>query len=352
MATSGTVGQTVIDVTTIIEHAVRRCGVKATTITAEQQLSARENLFLILSDLSNRGVSLWCVQKTVIGLLANQTAFALPVGTVDVLNANYRTTTRLTGTATASAGTAANAFDGDLSTACTQVATGGYIALDTGSAQVVNTLGINANSVATLTLALQSSSDGVTWATVATLPATTTAVGQWNWFDIDPTASARYWRILETGSGILNLNEVYFGNTPYEITMYKMSRDDYTNLPNKNFAATRIFQFWFDKQAIQPRVWLWPNATSVFDQLVFWTQMQMQDIGAYSNTVNVPQRWLESIIFLLAHRVSLELPIKEVPPDRIKYLEDQAEKHLRQAEDGETDGAPIRWAPNLTPYTA
>ena len=35
--TSGTVGQTIIDVTSMIEHAVRRCGVMASVITAEQQ---------------------------------------------------------------------------------------------------------------------------------------------------------------------------------------------------------------------------------------------------------------------------------------------------------------------------
>ena len=65
--TSGRVGSTIIDVMTMIEHATRRCGVSAANLTAEQIQSARENLFLILSNLATRGLSLWCVTKLTLG---------------------------------------------------------------------------------------------------------------------------------------------------------------------------------------------------------------------------------------------------------------------------------------------
>ena len=98
MTTSGTVGATYVDVTNLVEHAYRRCGKLASTISSELQLSARENLFFLLSDLANRGLSLWCVEKQVLGINSNQIQFPLRQGTVDVMTALYRTKTDLTGT--------------------------------------------------------------------------------------------------------------------------------------------------------------------------------------------------------------------------------------------------------------
>src|SRR5512143_3599593 len=90
MATSGTVGSTVIDVTTVIEHAVRRCGVPVASLPAESLVSTQENLYLLLTNLANRGINLWCVQKQVLALIPNQKVYNMPVGTVDLLRANYR----------------------------------------------------------------------------------------------------------------------------------------------------------------------------------------------------------------------------------------------------------------------
>src|ERR1035437_7703159 len=116
MTTSGTVGQTIVDTTTFIEHAFRRCGKLATTISSELQLSARENLYFLLSDLANRGLSLWCVQKSILGVNANQNSYPLPIGVVDVNNALYRTKTDLTGSTISGSG-----WQGQDRTTATQV---------------------------------------------------------------------------------------------------------------------------------------------------------------------------------------------------------------------------------------
>jgi hypothetical protein len=52
---------------------LRRC-------PGEQQLAARQSLYILTADLANRGLSLWCVAKQVLGMNANQTVFDLPVG--------------------------------------------------------------------------------------------------------------------------------------------------------------------------------------------------------------------------------------------------------------------------------
>jgi len=65
--------------------------------------------------------------------------------------------------------------------------------------------------------------------------------------------------------------------------------------------------------------------------------------------LEVPQRWYEATIMMLAHRMSLELP--GVPLERVSYLEAQAEKYLALAEAEERDKSPIYFAPNISVYT-
>ena len=136
--------------------------------------------------------------------------------------------------------------------------------------------------------------------------------------------------------------------------MAKLSNDDYVALPNKTFSVpvgSKSLQFWFDKQTA-PRIWIWPASQGSVDQIVVWGQKHIQDVGALTNTLDVPQRWLESIILLLACRCAVELPTGELPPGRLEYLEAKSAEHLAQAEDGESDGAPIRLSPNIQGYTA
>lgn len=331
MATSGTVGSTVVDATLILEHAFRRCGASAPSISAEQQLSAKENLFFLLSDLANRGISLWCVQKNVLGVALNQTVYNLPIGTVDVLNAMYRTATF--------AGTPASATSTTWSTDA-----------GTGNTPAVSTIGVVSATAQALNLVVDTSSDNVSWTPLYTVPEFTTVANLTYWFDVEPTTTAQYWRVRETVLPSLTLLSAQFGYNTSEILMAPLNRDDYNNYPNKNFPG-RPLEYWYDKQYLVPRIWLWPVPDDVTAQIVVWNQRQIQDVGSLTNSLEVPQRWFESIIFLLASRIAMELPPASLPPGRIEMLMAMAEKHLLQAEDGEQDGAPIRINPGISCYT-
>ena len=81
MATSQTVGRTSVSVTSLVEHAFRRCGKLASTISGELQMSAKENLFFLLTDLANRGLSLFCQKKTVLQTIADNVTSAAALTT-------------------------------------------------------------------------------------------------------------------------------------------------------------------------------------------------------------------------------------------------------------------------------
>ena len=356
MATSGTVGTTVINVQQLIDHGARRCGKLAEELTAEQQVSARESLFFLLSRLINIGIQYWAINKKVIGLQANKYIYDLPLGSVDVLNALYRRMNRPTpnstgGYTTSAGGVIANAFDSDVDTICTQTSANGNIAINFGTSNPIyaGSIGILPGVSGTFNVLIEYSEDGSTWSTLYDPGETVWVNNEWLWYDIDPGQNVQYYRIRVTGGNTLSVREFYVGNNSTEITMARLNRDDYTNLPNKNFTANQPFQFWFDRTIPQPKIYLWPVPSDPFVQMTVWYSRQIQDVGALQDELEVPQRWYEATVFMLAHRMALELP--GVAMDRIVYLEKMANEYLNEAEQEERDKSPIYFAPNISPYT-
>ena len=83
--------------------------------------------------------------------------------------------------------------------------------------------------------------------------------------------------------------------------------------------------------------------------MIVWYNRQIMDVGALTDELEVPQRWYEATVMMLAHRMSMELP--QVAPDRIAYLEKMATQYLYEAEQEERDKSPIYFAPNIAVYT-
>ena len=356
MAYSGTVGQTVISVQTLIDHGARRCGKLAEELTSEQILSAKQSLYFLLSHLANKGINYWCINKTVYGLKADQYIYTMPQGTIDVLNVLYRTMNRPTGQySTSAGGTVALAYDNDVDTYCQQTSANGNISVDygTGNPIYAGSIGflpyIAGGGSATWSITLEYSVDGITWQTLDNLGSIEVTDNQWVWTDIDPGQSVQYYRIRAYNGTTLGLREFYVGNNARLIQMSRLNRDDYTNLPNQNFTANQPYQFWFDRTIPRPTMYLWPVPSDPFIQMTIWYSRQIMDVGALSGELEIPQRWYEAVLFMLAHRMSLELP--QVATDRISYLEKQAEKFLFEAEQEERDKSPIYLAPNISVYT-
>lgn len=356
MAYSGTVGQTVISVQTLIDHGARRCGKLAEELTSEQLLSAKQSLFFLLSHLANKGINYWCINKKVFGLKADQYIYTMPLGCIDVLNVLYRTMNRPTGSYTSSAGgTVALAYDNDVDTYCQQTSANGNISVNYGTDNPIyaGSIGflpyISGGGSATWSIILEYSVDGTTWNTLDDLGAISVTDNQWVWTDIDPGQSVQYYRIRAYSGTTLALREFYVGNNARLIQMSRLNRDDYTNLPNQNFTANQPYQFWFDRTIPQPTMYLWPVPSDPFIQMTVWYSRQIMDVGALSGELEIPQRWYEAVLFMLSHRMALELP--QVAADRIGYLEKQAEKYLFEAEQEERDKSPIYWAPNISVYT-
>jgi hypothetical protein len=351
MSTSGTVGQTTITVQSLIDHGARRAGKLAEELTSEQVMAAKESLYYLLSNLANRGIQYWCINKIVVGLIPDQSFYYLPVGTVDVLNANYRTLTSVTTGANSTSGVTANAFNGVGTSTCLLTNNTGSIGINNGASNPVYiaTIGILPAVSGSVTIDLQYSNDNVTWTTLQSPGAVTWTSGTWIYYDLPTSATAQYWRIKQSAGVNMGFYQVVFGTMPIAIPMARMNRDDYSNLPNRNFTSLRPLQYWFNRTIDQPNMELWPVPNSIQPQLELWLHRQIEDVGALSGEIEIPQRWYLAIQNMLAHQMSMELPSVDIA--RIQYCELQAEKYWLQAEQEERDKSPIYFAPNISPYT-
>ena len=351
MAYSGTVGQTIITVQNFIDQGARLSGKLAEELTSEQVQGSKQALFFVLSNLINQGINYWAINKQVFGLNADQYEYKLPVGGVDVLNALYRRLSRPSGAPFSSSGTASLAFDNNIYTSDAQTAPNGNIGILFGTSSPVyaGSIGILPAVSGSFHIILEYTLDGTTWLTLEDTGDTTWVSGTWLWYDIDPGQTAAGYRMRETSGNTLNVAEFYVGNNSTEITMARLNRDDYTNLPNKNFTANQPFQFWFNRTIPQPTITLWPTPSDPFVQMTVWYSRQIDDVGSLNGQLEIPQRWNQAIQFLLAHQMSMILPGVDIA--RIQYLEAQANNYFMMAENEERDKSPIYFAPNISVYT-
>lgn len=327
MAYSGTVSQTTFNTRRVIEHAARRCKMPAQSLSAEHVDIANDNLYLLLSALANEGAPLWCIQKTIYPLYEGTSYVTTDSGTVDILNANLRWLQEVSGT--------------NVDTATTRVT-------EFASPTAVSTLGIFW-SAPSVPVEFARSDDGVTW-TIIQSEVPNVGAGEWSWYDLDSSVSAKYFRVRAT-SGSLGFSQIYLGNTPTEIPLARLNRDDYTNLPNKSFQSNRPLQYWLDRQSLSPVMNLWPvpNSAATVMQIVVWAHRHIMDVGTMTQEIEVPQRWYDAIVSMLAVKLAMEFI--EVDPSVIPMLDAKAQQTLYMAQQEERDNSPINIAPAIGAYT-
>jgi hypothetical protein len=328
VAVSGTVSLTTFNTRKVIDHAFRKCRLPPEGVGGEQMTVAQETLYLILSSLANRGIQLWCIEKLILPLYVNEAAVPVGNGIVDLLNTNYRTIQYLT--------------------PVTETVAVDRVTFNFGTDEIVTTVGVNWLGTG-VPFNLQISPDGVVWETVKSVANPGQGAGEWTWVDIDGSLATQYFRVLAPG-GLLDQDTVLVGNTPNEIVMARLNRDSYSNLPNKTFTGKPL-QFWLDRTLNEPVMYIWPvpNESQALGQVVTYVKRYIMDVGTLTEEIEVPQRWFEAIVYLLASKLAEELP--QVEPGYVQVLDQKALRALSEAEMEERDNSPIYFTPNISIYT-
>lgn len=339
--TSNTTGQTTITVDQLISFAYKEAGKLSEELTPEYINAARQALWYILINLSNRGVNLWLLEYIVFGSEAQTRQYTMPVGTVDVREANYRLMTRPS--------TTTDNVYGAFNTTSTEI---DYSILAGASAQAYFEDGYRFLSAGFLskdsgiTLSVEYSFDNITWVPITTV--TNGVINKWGYSQIDGSPLAKYWRFRNASASTVTVKALSLASVQQDVPIARLNRNDYFSLPNKDFLGQRSLQFWFDRQ-VTPVANMWPVPQDAFQAFQFVLEMQPQDVGRLTNEIAIPDRWVPAIQGQLSHRLSKLLP--GIDPARIQMLKQDAAEATLTAEEEDRDKSPIYFRPNISYYT-
>jgi len=123
--------------------------------------------------------------------------------------------------------------------------------------------------------------------------------------------------------------------TQTDISMNRISRSEYINIPNKNTKA-RPSQFFFDKLTT-PSLKIWPAPENSTDILVFNKLVRMDDADAGTNTMDMPFRFYPCFAAGLAYYIS-----QKRNPELTAQLKVIYDEEFRRAADQDEDRASFK----------
>jgi len=337
----------------ILESALRQAGVKPAQFTSEMVEVAYDVFNRMLEEFLNLGIQLWGRDEVIVPLYVNRNDCPTPLGTSVVLNVQQRTLSRPTPLLVSSdqGGTAALAFDGKLNTACVQTAGSGAIAATFAAPGVeINNVGVNFALSGQFGYMIEYTLDGVLWTAIDAASVVVVA-GQWVWRELSGAPTALGWRIRNTSPDppFLAVNEVYFGNSPVDIPIGVINKDDWDALPDKTTPGPPWL--WYQDRILPSpvlNVWPRPDDTAKFLSLVCRRRRFLDQVTNMQQTLDLTPRWNEFVTASMARRLCKEIPEADIK--RFAMLKDEEAGCAALATSEERDPAPQRYNPGLEVY--
>ena len=133
-----------------------------------------------------------------------------------------------------------------------------------------------------------------------------------------------------------------------EITtpLIPLSRKDYFDLPNQENTGTVTQWFYDPRGGAVPTgaMYLWPAPLDSFSAVTFTWYRQIQDFDNQSNTPDLPQEWLDTIIFNLAVTLAPEF---DCPPQRYAMIKEQALVYMDEVQGWDREPESIYFGVNF-----
>lgn len=140
---------------------------------------------------------------------------------------------------------------------------------------------------------------------------------------------------------------VLIGDGPaQDLIISPISRAEYAALPYKSQLGQRPTQFYLQR-TITPELFLWP--VTEFDDTVvlhYYAMKVQQDAGAFTNSLDAPNRWMEAIAAGLAVKLA-----QKFAPERLIYLEPAAATAYARAKAEDRERVPLRVTIDMTGYS-
>ena len=128
----------------------------------------------------------------------------------------------------------------------------------------------------------------------------------------------------------------------YDLTMERVSREYYTNIPNK-LTQGRPVQLFMDRQII-PVMYIWPVPDKTYYMLIN-KLVRMDDASAGVNTMQMPFRFYPCLAAGLAYYLALKKA-----PERVQMLKAVYDEEFTRAATEDRDRASLSLTPGRSTY--
>lgn len=126
------------------------------------------------------------------------------------------------------------------------------------------------------------------------------------------------------------------GGQNQDLMIQGISRAEYAAIPYKDQEGERPTQFYFQR-TITPSLFVWPVPRDNTVTLYYYRMKIQQDAGALTNSLDIPNRWMEAIASGLAAKLAVKFA-----PDRLSYLQQMADAAYGRAIAEDRERVPLR----------
>lgn len=145
------------------------------------------------------------------------------------------------------------------------------------------------------------------------------------------------------GADVIDVLSAVIRRGSTDISLEKISRDEFLNIPNKSTQA-RPSQYFVDRQ-VTPQVKVWPAPENSTDVIYYDALTRIDDADTFTNTIDVPFRFYPCLAAGLAYYLSIKRA-----PDRIQMLKAAYEEEIDRALAEDRDRASFNVTPQLNYY--
>jgi hypothetical protein len=126
------------------------------------------------------------------------------------------------------------------------------------------------------------------------------------------------------------------GGINTDLMMAPISRAEYDAIPNKAQLGQRPFQFYLQR-TLTPRIYIWQAPESAGVTLYYHRMKIQEDAGAFTDSLDAPNRWMEAIASGLAAKLAVKFA-----PDRFEVLQGLADAAYNRAAAEDRERVPLR----------
>lgn len=126
------------------------------------------------------------------------------------------------------------------------------------------------------------------------------------------------------------------GGQTQDLMIQGISRAEYAAIPQKGQTGERPTQFYFQR-TITPSLFLWPVPRDNTVTLYYYRMKIQQDAGSPTDSLDIPNRWMEAIASGLAAKLAVKFA-----PDRLVTLQQMADAAYSRAIAEDRERVPLR----------